>query len=87
LPPAGAPLTLVITAKETTWVRIVEDQEISSQFLLRPGDRVERQARQSFDVDVGNAGGIDVEFQGRPVGSIGKSGEVVHLTLPDARGQ
>jgi cytoskeleton protein RodZ len=85
--PPSTPLTLVITAKETTWVRIVEDEDTPHQYLLRPGDRVERHAQDVFHLDVGNAGGIDVQFQGNQLGSIGKSGEVVHLVLPEQAGR
>lgn len=84
--PAKTPLTLVITAKEMTWVRVVEDKNPPYQVLLRPGDRVERQAENLFSIDVGNAGGIDIQFQGKSLGQIGKRGEVVHFVLPeDAR--
>jgi hypothetical protein len=33
-------------------------------------------------IDVGNAGGIDIDFQGKSLGNLGKQGEVVHLKLP-----
>ncbi len=81
--PEAAPLRLVITATQTTWVRITDDDNPSYQILLKPGDTVERQAEKVFAVDVGNAGGIDIQFQGKSLGSLGKSGEVVHLTLPE----
>ncbi len=84
--PAKAPLTMVITAREMTWVRIVEDQNPPYQLLLRPGDRVERQAEAIFSLDIGNAGGIDIEFQGRSLGRLGKEGEVIHLILPETAG-
>jgi len=85
-PDAGSgttPLKLTITATEITWVRIKEDDNPSYQILLKPGDTLERQADKIFTVDVGNAGGIDVKFQGKPLGPLGKSGEVIHLTLPE----
>jgi len=83
---AKVPLTLVITAKETTWIRVTSDQEPFYEILLQPGDKVERQAENVFALDVGNAGGIEVEFQGKSIGSIGKRGEVVHLVLPESAG-
>jgi transcriptional regulator with XRE-family HTH domain len=80
--PVKEPLTLVIAAREMTWVRIGEDQKPPYQILLRPGDQVERKAEEIISLDVGNAGGIDVQFQGKPLSSLGKRGEVVHLVLP-----
>lgn len=78
-----APLTLVIAAKESTWIRVTSDQNSSYEILLQPGDKIERQAENVFALDVGNAGGIEIEFQGKSIGSIGKRGEVVHLFLPE----
>lgn len=76
-------LHLIIEAKEITWVRITEDHHSPSQVLLKPGDRIERRASDFFQLDIGNAGGIDLIFQGKPLGSIGKRGQVIHIRLPD----
>ena len=87
LPPAvsasGKTLHLVIEAKELTWVRITEDRNPSNQFLLKPGDRIERMASDSFLLDIGNAGGINLIFQGKPLESLGKQGQVIHIRLPE----
>jgi cytoskeletal protein RodZ len=71
-----------ITAKELTWLKIVSDQNPPDEIMLKPGDTISRSAAESIRLDIGNAGGIDAEFQGKPLGILGKSGEVVHLTLP-----
>ena len=81
--PAGKTLHLIIEANELTWVRITEDRNPSSQFLLKPGDRIERMASDAFLLDIGNAGGITLIFQGKPLGSPGKRGQVIHMRLPD----
>lgn len=81
--PEAVPLKLLVTATQTTWVRITEDDNPSYQVLMKPGDTVERTAEKAFTIDVGNAGGIDIQFQGKSLGRLGKSGEVVHLTLPE----
>jgi cytoskeleton protein RodZ len=87
LPPPAAvsekTLRLAIETKELTWVRITEDRNLSSQFLLKPGDRIERTASDSFLIDIGNAGGINVIFQGKPLESLGKRGQVIHIRLPE----
>jgi len=76
-------LHLIIEAKELTWARITEDGLSSSQVLLKPGERIERKASDFFQLDIGNAGGIDLIFQGKPLGSPGKRGQVIHMRLPD----
>jgi cytoskeleton protein RodZ len=73
---------LFMEARETVWLRIREDRNRSEQIILKPGETLERFAAESFTIDIGNAGGIDMMFQRKPVGSIGKRGQVVHLRFP-----
>jgi hypothetical protein len=75
-------LNLKIEAVEKTWIRISADRQEPEQKMLEKGDLIERTARESFVIDVGNAGGILVTFQGKPLPSLGKRGEVTHLKLP-----
>ncbi len=72
---------LVISAIEETWIRIKADQNPSFQILLKAGEKFERKAA-SFDMDIGNAGGIKIQFKGKNMENLGKSGQVVHLRLP-----
>ncbi len=73
---------LIIEARELTWIRVVKDKKDTREILLRPGEKIEREASESFLLDIGNAGGVDIYFQGRPLGALGKHGEVVHIRLP-----
>jgi cytoskeleton protein RodZ len=72
---------LVIRAIEETWMRIKADQNPSFQILLKPGEKFERKA-VNFDIDIGNAGGIKIQFKGKDIEDLGKTGDVVHLRLP-----
>ncbi len=81
--PARTSYKLMVAATETTWLNIVEDDSPPYEVLLRPGERIEREANEKFSIDVGNAGGVSVTFQGKALGVLGKSGQVVHLNLPD----
>jgi cytoskeleton protein RodZ len=74
-------LTLIIIAREKTWLRITEDQKEAYELLMAPGERIERSALQ-YEIDIGNAGGVSVQFQKKIMNALGKSGEVVHLRLP-----
>ena len=73
--------TLIIKATEETWLRIQIDQNPSYQVLLKAGEKIVRKAT-SVEMDIGNAGGITVQFKGKNIEDIGKSGEVIHLRLP-----
>ena len=72
---------LVIRAIEETWMRVKADQNPSFQILLKPGEKFERKA-VNFDIYIGNAGGIKIQFKGKDMGDLGKTGDVVHLRLP-----
>ncbi|HUN56135.1 MAG TPA: helix-turn-helix domain-containing protein [Smithella sp.] len=72
---------LVIRAIEETWMRVKADQNPSFQILLKPGEKFERKAVK-FDIYIGNAGGIKIQFKGKDIEDLGKSGDVVHLRLP-----
>jgi len=73
---------LVIEARELTWIRIVTDRKTRSEVLLKPGEKIERRAAEGFRLDIGNAGGVDLFFQGKPLGAPGKRGAVVTVNLP-----
>ena len=80
---AGEKQHLIIETRETTWIRITADRNPPYQALLKPGDRIERTASDYFQLDIGNAGGIDITLGGKSLGSPGKRGQVVHLRLPE----
>ena len=80
-------LHLVIEARESSWLRITEGRTPSYQVLLKPGERIERTASDFFLLDIGNAGGVDLIFQGKPLGSLGKPGQVLHLRLPEQQAE
>jgi cytoskeleton protein RodZ len=82
-PAAGKQYHLVIEARELTWLRITEDRNPPYQVLLKQGDRIERMASDHFQLDIGNAGGIQLVFQGKPLGVLGKQGQIIHMRLPE----
>jgi cytoskeleton protein RodZ len=72
---------LVIRAAEETWLRIKIDQNPSFQVLLKPGEKIERKGA-TFDMDIGNAAGIKMQFKDKSIENLGKTGQVIHLRLP-----
>jgi len=75
--------TLDIKASELSWLKITEDDNPSYEILMKPGEKITREAREKFIIDIGNAGGVDIEFQGKPLGFLGEHGKVIHLVLPE----
>ena len=72
---------LIIKATEETWIRIKTDQNPVSQVFLKPGEKIEYKAA-SFDIDIGNAGGVKMKFRGKEIENLGKSGQAIRLRLP-----
>ena len=80
--PSSADLNLLIEATEHTWLKITEDRNPPYQTTLKAGDTLSRKAREFFIVDVGNAAGVKITFNGKSLGDLGRKGQVVHLRLP-----
>ncbi|MEA3471197.1 MAG: DUF4115 domain-containing protein [Thermodesulfobacteriota bacterium] len=76
------PYLLEIEATEWTWLEIKTDGGEPFEILLKPGEKIKREATNKFSLIVGNAGGVDVTFDGKSLGRLGKHGEVILLTLP-----
>ncbi len=69
-------------AMEKTWLRIVADDQQVSDVLLQPKETSTWTAHQKFDITIGNAGGVELFFNGTSQGRLGDSGAVLHLVLP-----
>ena len=75
-------LLLRVTTKEETWLKIIIDDLVPMEYSLYPGDRIELEAGSGYNLLIGNAGGIELYLNDRPVTVPGKSGDVVNLELP-----
>ena len=73
---------LTIEATELVWLNITADHNLPQEILLRPGEKIYQEASKRFSIDIGNAGGVNVIFQGESLGILGEHGQVIHLTLP-----
>jgi cytoskeleton protein RodZ len=66
---------IIIKAKEDAWISVMADgRRVSHGILKADKQRFVRAGRQIV-VKTGNAGGIDVSFNGRPLGAIGNESE------------
>ncbi|MGQ9631796.1 MAG: helix-turn-helix domain-containing protein [bacterium] len=72
-------LHLTIHAIDKSWVRILSDGQTENEkgITLNKGNVKTWRAINKFVVDIGNAGGVEVELNGRPMGVIGSYGERV----------
>ena len=73
----------MLRAVDTTWVRVAPEGAPVTEETLQPGAVREWRSAGHFRVSLGNAGGVEVELDGRPLPTLGERGQVVHATLPD----
>lgn len=74
-------IILRLKVNQDCWLHITIDNTVSQQYELKAGDLIEWKGEKVFTLDIGNAGGIEGEFNGRPLGPIGEPGKTAHVTL------
>lgn len=81
LPPAGKH-RIVVTAVAECWVHSTADNSDVRQFSLRKGETFALTFSRSLSLKLGNAGGVNVRFDGKDMGAPGEPGQVKTLTFP-----
>jgi cytoskeleton protein RodZ len=81
--PAATPgeFTVVIQAREDSWISITADGRTVSSELLAAGSERAILGRKEIIVKAGNAGGVDLRFNGRKLDTGGEFGEVKTITF------
>jgi cytoskeletal protein RodZ len=72
---------LMITCKERTWVSVVIDDTEKKEFMLNAQEMIILNAKNMFDLLIGNAGGVKLILNGKDTEFTGKSGEVKRIKL------
>jgi cytoskeleton protein RodZ len=73
---ADAPKSLALVLSATSWLRVTVDGNVSMEGTFPAGTSKTFYGRNAL-VRIGNAGGVEVYVDGRDVGKLGKSGDVV----------
>ena len=66
-----------------TWIKICVDDQGPKEYIFQPGSRPQWKAKEGFYVIIGNAAGIEFDFNGKILEDIGNLGQVVKLRLPE----
>jgi cytoskeleton protein RodZ len=75
---------LILKGLDQSWILVTMDAgQSSSEFDLAPGQVKSYRALKSFKLKIGNAGGVDAWFNGKPLGVLGTTGQVVEISLPE----
>ena len=75
--PQAGPLTLKLTATEDTWYSVKADSGNRKSAILKKDETASFEAKDRLVLDLGNAGGVKVEFNGKALKPYGKHGEAV----------
>jgi cytoskeleton protein RodZ len=79
--PAPGEFVVVIQAREDSWTTITADDKPVYSGMLSAGDQRAIRGRKEVIVKVGNAGGIDLSFNGKQLDRQGDSGQVRTITF------
>jgi cytoskeleton protein RodZ len=75
------PKRLMITCHERTWISAVIDGSEKKEFMLSPHEIIVLNAKERFDLLIGNAGGVKLILNGKDTEFTGNSGEVKRIDL------
>lgn len=83
-PPRPQPMRIEVASKEPSWVSMTDGDDNRLYIgLLSPGNPRTFELDQSAKLRTGNAGGIEVKLNGKPLGSIGARGQIREVEFKD----
>lgn len=72
----GQPNSIALVLSAPSWLRVTVDGNVSMEGTFPAGTSKTFHGRKAL-VRLGNAGGVEIYVDGKPVGKLGKSGDVV----------
>ena len=80
------PVVLKIYARELTWISARIDDKETKEVLLKPGEGVMWNGESKVLITAGNAGGIDLDVNGKTLDPLGRSGEGIRNAVITSAG-
>lgn len=74
-------IKLSILAREDCWIQLKTDGRIVFQRILKKGRVESWQAKDKIEFSLGNAGGVDLEVNGKFISKLGRRGQVLKNIL------
>ncbi len=81
-PPAVSGVALVLSTTGRSWLRVVADGQRVFQGILEAGETRTWSAARDLSIRIGNAAAVRLTVNGRPLGTLGRPGQVVELRFP-----
>jgi cytoskeletal protein RodZ len=79
-PPPGA-MRLHFQVVDQCWMSVTGDGKRLISKLFQPGENQSFDANNSFELVLGNAGGVRLQINGKPARPLGRPGEVVRIMI------
>jgi len=80
-PADAASFELLIRARQESWVKITADGKLVMEGLLNASSEKSVYAKRRVVFSTGNAGGVDVSYNGQALPQIGRAGQIRTLTF------
>lgn len=74
--------TIVVTAQEDCWMRVVPDGGKTSQMVLKKGESMTYHFKKNLEMRFGNAGGVSLTYDGKAMPAPGQRGKAVTVVYP-----
>lgn len=76
-PPAEEKITMQLVGNQRCWTRVTVDGNVEFEGNLNSGETKDFEAKDSIQLRLGNAGGVDVIYNGKKESPLGNPGQVV----------
>jgi cytoskeleton protein RodZ len=80
-PSSNAPVRVEMTAEEPVWVSVRGDGKYLFSGTLEAKESRTAEAESAVTLRLGNAGGIDISLNGKPIGPVGPKGQIRTIQL------
>lgn len=82
-PPAIAtkPVSVTVKFTDNCWISVTADGKEIHEGTQKSGESFTWEAQNTLTIKAGNAGGVDITYNGRPMGKLGTKGEVALKTF------
>ncbi|HED07579.1 MAG TPA: helix-turn-helix domain-containing protein, partial [Ignavibacteria bacterium] len=77
----GKKLALLISATDTSWIKIQSDTSGPKEFTLFPGSKININSYEKFVMIIGNSGGVSLKLNGNELNISGKDKLVKYLVI------
>jgi cytoskeletal protein RodZ len=73
---------LSVQVVSDTWLKVIADNQEAVRYQLKTGDRLDLTASRRFNILIGNAKGVRLFVNDRPLPVSGRSGQTVNIDIP-----